>query len=561
MFETLRRMWTNSAGIGCLLVAVFAGWSTNGAAGQAPNVPPTTARTAPFIQELLDADGRGQPQWDIRALRQLYGSRGYRAAWSGEPGAEKQAASAMGAMRDAGSDGLNPESYRSGIFATGLLSQRPDRDSAEHDVALTDAFLRYMRDMRAGRIAPETFDGLIELTPQHFDAAALLQEALTTGNLDRLIADLPPLHKEYARLKAELARYRAMQAKGGWPEIQGGSEVILSEGSDSRLTLLRQRLTAELQGMEFPDGSNNLESAVKDYQSRNGLEPDGRVGARTLAMLNTPVSNRIEQIIANMERWRWMPRRFEARYVAVNIPDAMLEVIEDTQPVLTSRVIAGNPRTPTPMFRAEITGITANPPWNVPASIAQNEILPRLRNDPKYLIGHHMVLVNGPAGDPHGLSVDWKTVSRAGFPYQIRQLPGSDNALGKLKLELPNRFSVYLHDTPARNLFARMDRYLSHGCVRVQEIVPLASYILAHNSDAPPDALGNAIASDATTLLRLNEPLPVYVLYWTAVTNADDSFGFRPDVYRRDEKLTSALRAGASTRVAFQQDLGCPVPG
>jgi len=261
-----------------------------------------------------------------------------------------------------------------------------------------------------------------------------------------------------------------------------------------------------------------------------------------------------------MERWRWMPRSFEPRYVWVNVAEAMLQLIDNGDQALISRVIVGNPRTPSPIFRAEITGVTSNPPWDVPLSIARNEMLPRLRRDPGYLAAHNMVLVNGPAGDQHGLTVDWATISRARFPYHIRQLPGPDNALGMVKLELPNRFSVYLHDTPGRNLFERADRFLSHGCIRVQEIVPLASYILAHNSTNGPDVLGDAIAAGNTRFLSLSSPLPVYILYWTAVVNGDGSFGFRNDIYDRDEQLIVALERRNSASRVSEMNLGCPLP-
>jgi murein L,D-transpeptidase YcbB/YkuD len=188
-------------------------------------------------------------------------------------------------------------------------------------------------------------------------------------------------------------------------------------------------------------------------------------------------------------------------------------------------------------------------------------MLPRLRSDRRYLADRNMILVNGPNGDPHGLSVDWGSISQSAFPYQIRQLPGEDNALGEIKLELPNRFSVFLHDTPARTLFSRMDRFLSHGCVRVQAIKELASYALAQNSSHAPASLDEAIASGNTTLLRLNDPLPVYVLYWTAATNLDGSFGFRRDVYTRDEQLLAAIAQRNGNRLAFQGELGCPMIG
>jgi murein L,D-transpeptidase YcbB/YkuD len=303
-----------------------------------------------------------------------------------------------------------------------------------------------------------------------------------------------------------------------------------------------------------------LEVAVREYQRRNGLESDGRVGPNTLAMLNVSVSTRVDQIIANMERWRWMPCDFEQRYVLVNVPDAMLEVVADAEVELTSRVIVGAQRTPTPLFRAEIIGVTVNPPWNVPASIARNEMLPRLQSDARYLAERNMVLVNGTADDPHCISIDWKAISPDMFPFQIRQDPSADNALGVLKLELPNRFSVYLHDTPARTLFALPERFLSHGCVRVQNIHPLASYLLKFNSTHGPDKLDEELASPDTVFLPLDDPMPVYVLYWTAMTNGDGLFGFRRDVYLRDERLIAELKSRVSPQLAMADDLGCPLP-
>jgi murein L,D-transpeptidase YcbB/YkuD len=323
---------------------------------------------------------------------------------------------------------------------------------------------------------------------------------------------------------------------------------------------LRQRLAIEDPELLSNAADRDLDAAVRRYQARSGLEADGRVGSRTLSMLNIPVSRRVAQIIANMERWRWMPRSFETHYVWVNVAEAMLQLIDNGDQVLTSRVIVGNPRTPSPIFRAEITGVTANPPWDVPLSIARNEMLPRLRKDRRYLADRNMVLMNGPEGDPHGLAINWTTISRDRFPYKIRQLPGPDNALGAVKLELPNRFSVYLHDTPGRNLFERADRFLSHGCIRVQEIVPLASYILAHNSTNGPDALADAIVTGNTKFLSLSSPLPVYILYWTAVVNGDGSFGFRNDIYDRDEQLIVALERRNSASRVSEMNLGCPLP-
>jgi len=523
----------------------------------------TAQDTPTAIQVALERAQQIYPSVDADKLRRFYEQRGYRAAWVGQGSAEQSAAIAVAFLESADEEGLNPSDYRASILSFTSVSQFSEDALAERDLALTDAVIHYMSDVRIGRVAPNAVGRLIGLEPQNYDAATALAAALEEDAFERFISDLPPPHEQYARLKAELSRYRQLQGQGGWPQLPPHSEIVLTE-DDPRIALLRDRLATELPELNLLTSVDDLEAldnAVRVYQQRNGLVADGRVGPRTLEMLNVPVATRIEQIKANMERWRWMPRQFEPRYISVNVPGATLEVIEGNEKVLTSRVIVGNPRTPTPLFRAEVTGVTANPPWNVPASIARNEMLPRLQSDPGYLADRNMILVNAPEGDPHGLSIDWTAISRSAFPYRVRQLPGPGNALGKIKLELPNRFSVFLHDTSARNLFSRMDRFLSHGCVRVQAINPLASYILAQNSDYGPNSLDSAIASGNTTSLRLNEPLPVYILYWTALANADGSFGFRRDIYSRDEKLMAAVESRDASRVAFQGDLGCPLPG
>lgn len=513
--------------------------------GMAQNVAPSSGGT--IDASAIEAFAQDRPDADVEGLRRLYEARGFRPAWSGGPEEEARVGLVRETLVRAGEDGLDPDAY--------LVAASQD------ELAITDALLRYMRDLRLGRVLPAHVGGLIELPPQDFDPVAALSEALSTDDLERLVADLPPPHADYVLLKGQLARYREIEARGGWPAIPAETEIVLSDAEETRLPLLRERLDIELADFAALAVDDDLEPAVRAYQSRNGLAVDGRVGPRTLAMLNIAVSRRVKQIVANMERWRWLPRSFERRYVVVNIPDAMLDVLANGQVVLSSRVIVGRPITPTPVFRAEIVGITANPPWNVPASIARNEMLPLLRGDPMYLADRNMILVNGPEGDPHGLTIEWNTVERTAFPYQIRQLPGPDNALGRIKFELPNRFSVYLHDTPARNLFARMERFFSHGCIRVEEVAPIASYLLDGGTEAP-ESFERALDGDETVLLPLEEAVPVYILYLTAVRNRDGTFGFRHDIYGEDEEFIAMLAGrAASSFTALAADFGCPAAG
>ena len=248
-------------------------------------------------------------------------------------------------------------------------------------------------------------------------------------------------------------------------------------------------------------------------------------------------------VAANMERWRWLPPALEPNRITVNAADSQLELWLDGKPVLTSRVIVGKPSNPTPILRAEGAGLTVNPPWTVPRSIAVKEILPKLKRNRGWLASHDMVLLDGPPGDPQGLHINWRAIPAGTFPYQIRQYPGPRNPLGQIKLELPNRFDVYLHDTSDRIAFGRSERHLSHGCVRVEQILPLASYALAADLSAM-QKITDAIARNETTFIPLQKRLPVYFLYWTAVAAPEGGLKYHSDIYGRDRRMIAAMRAG-----------------
>lgn len=249
-----------------------------------------------------------------------------------------------------------------------------------------------------------------------------------------------------------------------------------------------------------------------------------------------------ETIIANMERWRWLPAMLEPDRVMVNSAASELELWLGGKLVLTSRVIVGRPSNRTPILRAEGAGLTINPPWTVPRSIAAKEILPKLKRNRAWLVSHNMVLLDGPPDDPQGLHVNWRAIPAGTFPYQLRQYPGPRNPLGQIKLELPNRFDVYLHDTPDKALFKRTERHLSHGCVRVEQILPLASYALAADLSAT-QRITQLMESGETTTIPLQKKLPVYFLYWTAISSPEGEMKYAPDIYGRDRRLIAALRS------------------
>ena len=494
-------------------------------------VEPATAVSARIAQILADSPAtlRGIPIL-AAAARQAYEPRGYRPLWQGGPEARERARLLQAALDDAAAHGVDTGDLRLPAAA----DPADTYGAAEVDILITDAFLRY-----AGRIHPgvdrET-RRYWAIVPDPIDPAAELATAGDPAAFASLLRALLPSAPAYDRLVDALRRYRGIAAAGGWPAVPDDGEVVLG-GDDPRLATLRRRLTIEgdLAAGAADDDGDALVAAVRRFQARHGLDPDGRVGVRTLTELNVTAERRVVQILANLERWRMLPRRMPQTRVVVNVADATLEYLRDGVPSLGMRVVVGDRRHATPVLAAAITAVVLNPPWNVPRSIATREILPKLKRDPGYLARNGIVVVGREDGDPHGQRIDWLKLSADRFPFRLRQLPGPGNALGRIKFDLPNPFDVYLHDTPSKAAFKRPDRGLSHGCVRLERPEELAERLL-DGAAWDADALAAAIATGETRRVALQRPVPVYLLYWTAFVDAAGLVEFRRDLYGRDRQ-------------------------
>lgn len=504
---------------------------------------PARAGSDAIRAALADPAAVALPADDLATVRRFYALRADAPAWTETPERTSDAAVLRHALADADEDGLDPDDYAAG-------PSRGPAGEAEADIRLSDDALRYARDLRDGRAALRSLERDVELPAQTFDAASALADALAHGTLREFLASLAPPHAAYGTLKAALARYRAIAAAGDWPQLALRRLDAFDHPGPAQ-DALRRRLAFEDDAV-----GDAWQAALARFQVHHGLAGDGRAGAQTLAALNVSAAERALTIEANLERWRWLPRRFEPRYVAVNVPAQELAVVQDDEIVLTSRVVVGRPRDPTPILRAVATGVTVNPPWNVPAAIARREILPALRRHHDYLAEHDMILRDGPPGDPQGLDIDWRRIPAGAFPYRVQQLPGDKNALGTVKLELPNRFDVYLHDTPAKVVFTRTARDVSHGCVRVEQIRPLAAYALTGDPGSV-SSVDSAVAAGTTETIPLATPLPIYLLYWTAFVDADGATEFRPDIYGRDRRLIDALTHGARNVGVTEAEVGC----
>ena len=501
----------------------------------------STGRTEAALSEILQGEIGQQSLGSSELAHQLlalYAAREFRPIWTGSVRAKKSAEEVRAALGLADRQGLKAADYK---LPETPASPNPNREAAEYDIELSRALLRYAADMRTGRLQPREVYRDVELPKNAFDAVGALVQALNSGSLSDFIAGLPPPHSEYRRLVLALSHYRAIADSGGWPKVSGQNEGPV-DAQDKRLQVLIRRLAFEDPALASDPNPSpaDLEEAVKRFQARHGLNADGHVGQETLAELNVPASYRVQQIIANMERWRWLPAPFENRYIMVNVPEQSVYYIQNGRVVLSSRAIVGRKSSPTPILRTEIDAVVVNPPWNVPGDIAARAFLPSLRKNPNYLASHNMRIVNGPPGDPHGVKINWRSVSAREFPYQIRQMP-PNSALGQLMLNSPNTFDVYLHDTPQKKAFSMDHREISNGCIRVQSIFQFASLALTGDPAAGEERLNNVIGTRETHRIALDRPLPVYMLYWTAIPDADGNVVFQQDRYQRDPKLISGL--------------------
>jgi murein L,D-transpeptidase YcbB/YkuD len=314
------------------------------------------------------------------------------------------------------------------------------------------------------------------------------------------------------RLRRMLAAYRAVE----WPLVPAGPS-LRSGSDDPRVVTLRKRLGATGASSVF---DHDLETLVRHFQSHHGIVVDGIVGPETLAELNVPASQRAQQIAVNMERWRWMPKDPGARHILVNVAAFRVDIIEGARSRLSMNAVVGKEFTKTPFFAAKMTDIVLNPWWNVPDSIARKELWPKQQRDSSYFAREHMVVTNG----------------------RIRQRPGPWNALGRIKFNLPNRYDVYLHDTPSKSLFERAFRAFSHGCIRVQKPRELALLLLDDQPQWTPECIDATIEAGVERSVPLTAPVPVFVLYWTALVGDDGHMEFYRDHYGEDAAIAAALQ-------------------
>lgn len=424
--------------------------------------------------------------------------------------------------------------FKHGEFsATGAeapLQSRDPRQRLQGQTMLVSAVLRYAQAVHTGRLPVADFLREWGMRPAAYDPRPDYIAAVAQDRLGPWLDSLPPPYSGYQSLRSGLTVYRDIAAKGGWSSIPAGSELKVG-ATDPRVLALRARLVVEdPEVADIAQGGATfdepLAQALMRAQKRFGLEPTGVLTKATLVNLNAPVGQRILQIIANMERWRWLPPQLPADRIQVNVAAAILSVFHEDTPTLSMRAVTGRPGDETPMLTSMIQSIVFNPPWNVPSSIASKELWPKERAHPGYLAANDFIVI--PTGE--GTS-------------RLQQKAGPKAALGLIKFDFPNPYGVYLHDTPSRSRFDSYSRLASHGCVRLQRPLTLAKAVLATTPEWSPETIESTIASGKTVRAQIDNPISVFLFYWTAYVAPDGQVNFRNDPYDWDRALMQRIDA------------------
>ena len=486
----------------------------------------------------------------VQCIPRFYERRGFQLAWS-DP---RNVAELIALVKQTYEHGLNPKDYQleelegllQGGPATGFAE--PAR-RAERDLLLTDILIRLLYHAHFGKVNPADLDADWNFgrSLHGEDPVEKVEQALSSGSLKDFLADEMRAPYFYVRLRAALAEYRALAASGGWPRVSGGPTLHPGDTGE-RVAELRRRLEvtgdqphSESDSPQYFD--SQLEAGVRAFQERHGLEVDGKVGRRTSKALNVTVEQRIEQLRVNLERIRWVYHNLPQDFLLVDIAGFHVNLVRGGEVSWSAKAQVGKPFRSTPVFRATMTYLVFNPTWTVPPTILRKDVIPKLKREPGHLETMNMSLLDGAGERVDPRSVDWAKVSARRFPYTVRQEPGPENALGRVKFMFPNSHFVFLHDTPSKSLFDRAQRTFSSGCIRVERPLELAELLLDDPVKWHQEAIRQVLDSGKTRSVVLEKPLPVLLFYWTAEVADDGRVYFREDIYGRDQQVLKALDA------------------
>jgi len=509
------------------------------------------------VEEILESRIHGDPNKEVTVngrvlfsqieVPQFYTNRNYELAWTDN----KNIKDLLESIESAYDEGLDPEDYHYQAIQNLLVKKKSsslsNQEKANLDLLMTDAIILYASHLLEGKLEQSKlrakWDVEKNARPENVDS--LLTVTLYNKQVKPALQTMKPAHYMYALMKVHLKNLRSQAEEGGWPQVRSG-ETLKKDMDDPRILEIREFLlaTGDLKSMETDQESvfdQELENAVKKFQTRHGLTADGAIGKGTIEQMQVPIEKRIEQIKLNLERLRWIFHYPDEDFLLVNIAGFHVRRFTNRQEVFNSRVIVGKYHHESPVFKGEMQYIVMNPTWTLPYSIATNETLPKLKKDPGYLAAKHMEVMDRGGNILNPSTIDWSQYSRGNFPFTIRQKAGPWNALGEVKFIFPNKYSVYLHDTPSRGLFERQDRAFSHGCIRTEDKWGLLMSLMDDPEVWNMEKINEILESGETTKIDLPKPINIYLVYLTAVADKENNLYFFKDVYKRDEAVSSEL--------------------
>ncbi|MEM6372668.1 MAG: L,D-transpeptidase family protein [Pseudomonadota bacterium] len=503
-----------------------------------------SAQVTAFKQAVAEAAARDA---DIAAF---YKANGYKSLWTGRSGRERQRRAALfSALSKAGNHGLPVARYDAGGLQAKMKAARTERDRGLVEVEISRTFLQYARDVQTGVLVPSRVNRAIVRQVPYRDRTSYLVN-FSKSSPGGFFKALAPKTTEYNALMKEKLRMERLLAKGGWgPKVQ--SKSLKPGQSGAQVVAMRNRLIA----MGFLKRSNTqtydaaMQSAVQQFQLAHGLDADGVAGNGTISELNKGVPERLQSIIVAMERERWVNQERGKRHVLVNLPDFTAKIIDNGKVTFQTRSVVGANKEdrPTVEFSDVMEFMVINPSWYVPRSIVVGEYLPALKRNPNAV--RHIEITDSRGRKVNRSAANFAQYTARTFPYAMRQPPSKGNALGLVKFMFPNPHNIYLHDTPAKNLFAREVRAYSHGCVRLADPFDFAHALLAKQESNPEAYFKSVLSTGRETRVDLKNPVPVHIIYRTAFTTPKGHTQYRRDIYGRDAQIWRALsNAGVALR-------------
>ncbi|NUH64274.1 L,D-transpeptidase family protein [Sulfitobacter sp. S0837] len=505
---------------------------------------PVAAQVTAFKQAVAEAAAQDD---DIATY---YRENNYQALWTGAEDTHRlRRAELLRAISAADAHGLPVSRYNPDSILETLRNAKTPRDRGLAEVELSKVFLKYARDVQTGMLIPKRIISQIVREIPYRDRKTYLED-LPKSSPAAFFRALPPRSLEYNALLKEKIAMEELLSQGGWgPTVPAGKLEPGDRGND--VIALRNRLIAMgyLERSNAVDYDATLTEAVRQFQEAHGLNTDGVAGPATMKQINIGVEKRLQSVMVAMERERWFNTDRGKRHILVNIPDFSAKIIDDGKITFETRSVVGAAREdrPTPEFSDVMEHMVVNPSWYVPRSIVTKEYLPQLKRNP-YAV-NHIEITDSRGRKVNRGAVNFNRYTARSFPFSMRQPPSRSNALGLVKFMFPNKYNIYLHDTPAKSLFDRDVRAFSHGCVRLAEPFEFAYELLSPQSADPEGEFQAVLRSGRETRVVLEEPVPVHLIYRTAVTNARGHTEYRDDVYGRDARIWSALsKAGVVLR-------------